>query len=38
MIDLLALAWEVEREAISGGPVWIASERYDMLLKLPRDP
>lgn len=34
---LIAAAYDVSPEAISGGPGWIDSERYDILAKAPGD-
>jgi uncharacterized protein (TIGR03435 family) len=34
---LIAAAYDVSPEAISGGPAWVESERYEILAKAPND-
>jgi uncharacterized protein (TIGR03435 family) len=35
MLDLLADAYSVKRNQISGGPTWLDSERFDIVAKIP---
>jgi uncharacterized protein (TIGR03435 family) len=34
---LIAAAYDVSQQAISGGPAWVESERYEILAKAPND-
>jgi uncharacterized protein (TIGR03435 family) len=35
MLDLIAYAWGLDNESVSGGPTWLDSDRFDVIVKAP---
>jgi uncharacterized protein (TIGR03435 family) len=37
LVDLIATAWGLHHEMISGGPPWIATDRFDVIAQIPEN-